>query len=235
MAENMLKVELRNEGGKGVARKLRQAGRIPGVVYGRGKAAQSVTLDPVLLERALHKSEAGMNTLFDLHVEGSSAADRVVVLVKDLQREPARGTPLHADLYEVDLTATVEVDVPIHLLGTPPGVSLEGGIMDHAHRALAVECLPRSIPDELTLDVSGLNIGDSLHVRDLTLPAGVELRDDADISVVSVVAPRVEEEPVPVEGEEGAEGLEGVEGAEGVAEEAADGEEKPAEGEEKAD
>lgn len=221
MAENVLKVELREDSGKGVARKLRQNGRIPGVLYGRGKTTQSVTLDPSLLEQALRKSEAGMNTLFDLHVEGGSNAKRVV-LVKDLQREPARGTPLHADLYEVDLTATVEVDVPIHLVGTPTGVSMEAGIMDHAHRTLAIECLPRDIPDELTLDVSGLNIGDSLHVSDIAIPARVELRDDPEISVVSVAAPRVEEEVAPAEGEE--EGVEGEEGAEAADEAAGDGE-----------
>lgn len=234
MPENVLKVELRETSGKGVARKLRQNGRIPGVLYGRGRSAQPVTLDPMLLDRALHRSEAGMNTLFDLQVEGGSGAERVV-LVKELQREPARGTPLHADLYEVDLTATVEVDVPIHLVGTPVGVSMEGGIMDHAHRSLAVECLPRSIPDELTLDVRGLNIGDSLHVSDIAIPAGVELRDDPEISVVSVVAPRVEEEAAPAEGE--AEGLEGVEGAEGAeaAAEAATGDEKPADEADKKD
>jgi large subunit ribosomal protein L25 len=230
VAENVLQVELRENGGKGVARKLRQSGRIPGVLYGRGKRAQPVTLDPKPLERALQRSEAGMNTLFDLHVSGGSGGDRVV-LVKELQREPARGTPLHADLYEVDLTETVEVEVPIHLVGTPPGVSLEGGIMDHAHRALAVECLPRAIPDELSLDVSGLNIGDSLHVSDIALPEGVELRDDPEISVVSVVAPRVEEEAAPAEGEEVVE----AEGAEEAApSEAAEGGES-AEGEEKGD
>jgi large subunit ribosomal protein L25 len=229
VADNVLQVELRNESGKGVARKLRQSGRIPGVLYGRGKPAQSVTLDPQPLERALTRSEAGMNTLFDLQVAGGAAGERVV-LVKELQREPARGTYLHADLYEVDLTETVEVEVPIHLVGTPPGVELEGGIMDHAHRALAVECLPRAIPDELTLDVSSLNIGDSLHVSDIALPEGVELRDDPETSVVSVVAPRVEEE-APAEGEELLEGEEGAEAA--APSEAAEGEEKPAEGEDK--
>ena len=224
MAENVLKVEVREGSGKGVARKLRAAGRIPGILYGRAKDSVPLTLDPLVLERAIQKSEAGVNTLFDLEMEGAEAGARVV-LVKDLQREPGAGFLLHADLYEVDLTQTVEVEIPIHLIGTPTGVSLEGGIMDHAHRELRIECLPRAIPDELTLDVSALAIGDSLHVSDIAIPEGVELRDDPDISVVIVAAPRKEEEEVP------AEAAEGEEGAVAEGEEPKEGAEKPAEGE----
>ncbi|MBW2235277.1 MAG: 50S ribosomal protein L25 [Deltaproteobacteria bacterium] len=224
MAENVLKVEVREGTGKGVARKLRAAGRIPGILYGRAKESVPLTLDPLALERAIQKSEAGVNTLFDLDMEGAKAGPRVV-LVKDLQREPGAGFLLHADLYEVDLTQTVEVEIPIHLIGTPTGVSLEGGIMDHAHRDLRIECLPRAIPDELTLDVSALAIGDSLHVSDIALPEGVELRDDPDISVVIVAAPRKEEEELP------AEAAEGEEGAVAEGEEPTEGAEKPAEGE----
>jgi large subunit ribosomal protein L25 len=224
VAENVLKVEVREGTGKGVARKLRAAGRIPGVLYGRAKDSVPLTLDPLVLERAIQKSEAGVNTLFDLDMEGAEAGARVV-LVKDLQREPGAGFLLHADLYEVDLTQTVEVEIPIHLIGTPTGVVLEGGIMDHAHRELRIECLPQAIPDELTLDVSALAIGDSLHVSDIALPEGVELRDDLDISVVIVAAPRKEEEEVP------AEAAEGEEGAVAEGEEPKEGAEKPAEGE----
>lgn len=225
MAENVLTVAPRDGRGKGDARKMRATGRIPGVVYGRGRDTESVSLDPRLLARAIQTSEAGVNTLFDLQIEGG-AGDARVVLVKDLQRDPADGNLLHADLYEVDLSAMVEVEVPIHLEGTPTGVSLEGGIMDFAHRALKVECLPRAIPDEISLDVSGMAIGDSLHVRDITLPESVTLRDDEEISVVSVVSPRVEEEPTVevAEGEEGAE--DGAEPAEGDAEAPAEGDAK---------
>ena len=223
MADNTLVVELRGGRGKGAARKLRQAGRIPGVLYGRGHPSLAVSLDPLGLERALQRSDAGVNTLFELQVEGGASLGAKVVLVKELQREPVGGRMLHADLYEVDLSQTVQVEVPIHVVGVPRGVSLDGGILDHALRDLAVECLPRAIPDEIQVDVSDLGIGDSLHVRDLRLPEGVTLRDDLDLSVVSVVAPRKEEEvvvPVALEGEavpvEGvpAEGAAPAEGAE---------------------
>ena len=212
MAENQLRIELRDGRGKGAARKLRATGRIPGVLYGRGRPTQTVSLDPTTLWRQIQQSEAGVNTLFDLVVEGNGELSGKVVLVKELQREPVGGGLLHADLYEVDLSQTVEVEVPVHLVGTPVGVSQEEGILDHQMREVQVECLPRAIPDELTLDVSGLHIGDSLHVRDLTLPEGVELREDPDLSVVSVVAPKKEEEPV-VEAVEGVEGEVPAEGA----------------------
>ena len=209
-----LEVELREGTGKGVARKLRAAGRIPGVLYGRGEPPQSVVLDPRALERVITTSDAGMNTLIDLNIAGSRDRAERVVLVKELQRDPVRGAPLHVDFYQVDLTATIEVKVPIVLRGRPRGVELSGGILDQALRELDVECLPRAIPESITLDVSELEIGSSIHVRDLALPEGVVLRSDPDLSVASVITPKVEEEvaPVaaPVEGEAAAIPAEGA-------------------------
>ena len=205
MGDWSLEVELREGTGKGVARKLRAAGRIPGVLYGRGRAPQSVALDPRALERVITASEAGMNTLIDLSIAGSRDRAERVVLVKELQRDPVRGAPLHVDLYQVDLTATIEVKVPIVLRGRPRGVELSGGILDQALRELDVECLPRAIPESIAVDVSELDIGGSVHVRDLVLPEGVALRSDPDLSVASVIMPKVEEEAAPaaapVEGE----------------------------------
>ncbi len=207
MGEYALEVELREGTGKGVARKLRAAGRIPGVLYGRGKPPQSFTLDPRALERVIATSEAGMNTLIDLSIAGSRDRAERVVLVKELQRDPVRGAPLHVDLYQVDLTTTIAVKVPIHLLGRPKGVEFSGGILDHALRELDVECLPRAIPESISVDVSELEIGGSIHVRDLALPEGVKLRSDPDLSVASVVAPKVEEEAAPAAPVEGAEAV----------------------------
>lgn len=226
MGEWALEVELREDKGKGVARKLRAAGRIPGVLYGRGKAAQPLSLDPRVLERVLTASEAGMNTLIDLSIAGSKDRSERVVLVKELQRDPVRGAPLHVDLYQVDLTAKILVKVPIVLRGRPKGVELSGGILDQALRELDVECLPRAIPEAITVDVSELEIGHSLHVRDLALPEDVVLRSDPDLSVASVVAPKIEEEAVPAAAVEGAE-VAAAAPAEGEAEAA---EAKPAEG-----
>jgi large subunit ribosomal protein L25 len=138
--------------------------------------------------------------------------------VKELQRDPVRGRPLHADFYLIELDKTVEVSVPIHLVGRAPGVE-EGGILDHPLREIELECLPQAIPEGVDVDVSLLNVGDSIHVRDLTLPEGVSVQTDENQAVASVVAPAVVEEPVVEELEEGEEAVaEGEEAEEGSAE-----------------
>jgi large subunit ribosomal protein L25 len=204
VAENLLVAESRASTGKGVARKLRAAGRIPGVLYGKGRESRPIALDPRALERVLHQSGAGMNTLIDLEMDGGQQ----VVLVKELQRDPVHGLYLHADLYLVDLTQTIEVSVPLHFVGKAAGTEF-GGILDHPLREIEVECLPRAIPDQIEVDVSPLDVGDSLHVRDLVLPPGVTVTTDLDLAVASVVLPAAEEvveaaeitAEVPVEGE----------------------------------
>ncbi|MGH0028403.1 MAG: 50S ribosomal protein L25 [Myxococcota bacterium] len=217
MSEHVLAVEERNGTGKGVARKLRATGMIPGVYYGGGADPKPVQLNAHDLVRLLSTSSAGMNTLIDL--SGGGELDGKVVLVKELQRDPVNGRALHADLYAVDVDRAVTVSVPVHLDGTAAGVKM-GGIVDHALREVELECLPRAIPEELRVDISALDLGDSLHVRDIPLPEGVELLTDGDLSLVSVVQPRAEEEEAPAEeeGEEGAEAAaEGEAPAEGAA------------------
>jgi large subunit ribosomal protein L25 len=191
VAQNELAIELREGKGKGVARKLRATGRIPGVFYGRGEP-HSISLDP----RALEMRGGGL--------DGSQA------LLKELQRDPVRGTMVHADLFAIDLAKKIQVSVPIHLTGSAKGV-LMGGIIDHSLREIEFECLPRAIPEEILADVTELDVGMTLHVRDLPLPQGVELLSDADLSVVSVVLPAAAEEAAP-EGEELAEGVVPAEG-----------------------
>lgn len=217
MAENEIAIELREGVGKGVARKLRAAGRIPAVYYGKGES-QAISLEPRPLERLLRGSAAGLNTLISLKGGGSLSGKQV--LVKSLQRDPVRGDLLHADLYAIDVTQAVHVEVPIHLTGTARGVSIDGGILEHAIREIELECLPTAIPEELPVDISELEIGQSLHVRDIPLPEGVTLLTDGDLSVASVAQPREIEEEVPVvEGEEAAEAV--AEGEEAAAPEAA--------------
>jgi large subunit ribosomal protein L25 len=196
VTDNALVAEPRTGTGKGVARKLRAAGRIPGVVYGPGKPPTPVTLDPRALERVLHGSGSGMNTLIDLDVSGL----RRTVLVKELQRDPVRGAWLHADLYEVDLEKPIRVEVPLHFVGKAKGIEF-GGILDHAVRELEIMCLPRAIPDHIEVNVDSLEIGQSLHVRDLTLPEGVTLLSDPDLTVASVLLPAAVEEAAPAAAE----------------------------------
>lgn len=210
MAQNALSGEPRSDVGKGVARKLRAGGRIPAVVYGKGKGGEAIAVDPAELARVLQKSGSGMNTLIDLSVGSRSAT----VLVKDLQRDPVRGRYLHADFYEVDLQKEVQVAVPLHFVGKAKGLEF-GGIVEHPVRELEVACLPGAIPDAIEVDVTELMIGDSLHVREVAVPEGVRVVTDADLAVALVEQPAAEEEPVAevAEGEEAAAPAEGEEAA----------------------
>lgn len=201
MAENALPAEIRSGTGKGVARKLRAAGRIPAVLYGSGKASQALAVDPRALDQLLHKSSAGLNTLISLQIEGAART----VLLKDLQRDPVKGSYLHADFHEIDLTETVEVSVPLHFVGKARGEEM-GGVVDHPLREIDVECLPTAIPEFVEVDVSRLEIGDSIHVSDLPLPEGVTLRTETELVVAHCVPPTREEEPTEaLEGEAAAE------------------------------
>jgi len=199
VGEYALGAEIRQGRGKGVARKLRVAGRIPAVCYRRNAEAVPISLDPGELDRLLRSSSSGINTLIDLTVTGGGDFDGRQVLVKELQRDPISGAYLHADLYAVDMLQTIHISVPVHLTGAAVGVTLGGGILDHALRDLEIECLPNAIPREILVDVSKLEVGQSLHVRDLAIPEGAKLLNDPDVSVVSVVAPAVVEEVAPVE------------------------------------
>lgn len=196
MAQNVLAAEPRERSGKESARKIRRAGRIPAILYGRGKPSVPLSLDPRDLEKLLQTSDAGLNTLIDLKLPKDGKQGEKVVLVKEIQRDPVRGYLLHVDLLELDLTETVEVSVPIHLTGKSKGVEM-GGVLDHTLRELEIECLPRAIPDEIEVDVSQLEIGDVIHVSDLRLPEGVELRSDPELAVAHVFAPAAEEEAAP--------------------------------------
>ncbi len=205
MGEFAIEAELREGTGKGVARKLRTTDRIPAICYRRNAKSVSISLNPHTLNNLIRNASAGINTLFDLKVAGGGDFDGRQVLVKEIQRDPVSGAYLHADLFAVDLKEKIHVSVPVHLTGSAEGVTM-GGILDHALRDLEIQCLPGAIPEEFSVDVTALEIGQSIHVRDLTLPDDVELRIDPNLSIVSVVAPAaVEEETPEEEPEEGAE------------------------------
>jgi len=200
VAENALVAEDRTETGKGAARKLRAAGRIPAVLYGKGVETRALSVSPAELAAVLRASGAGMNTLIDLQVGGGGGE---TVLVKALDRDPVRGAYVHADFYKLDLAATVEVSVPLHFVGKAPGVEL-GGILDHPLREVDIECLPGAIPEHIEVDVSALALGDSVHVSELVLPGGVTVKTDPTLAVAAVVAPKAEEEEAPAEEAEAA-------------------------------
>lgn len=187
MGDVTFAVEARNERGKGSARRLRQRGMAPGVVYGGGRSATSIAFDVAAFERLLETSHGGVNTLIDL--AGDSAVDGLTVIAKELQREPVRGQITHVDFFEVDLKAKIEVAVPIHLVGNAAGVVL-GGVLDQQQREVVLLCMPDAIPDDIEVDVSAMELGDSLHVRDLPVPEGVEFHTDDSLTVATVLIPR---------------------------------------------
>ena len=199
MAEVVLKGQIRTGLGKGAAKKLRYQRMIPAVVYGGSAGPVPVTINPLELAKALGTG-AGENVLIALSLVGDGERATTVIL-KELQRDPVRGAPLHADFLEISMKQKIRVQIPLQLVGEPTGVRNKGGFMEQHLREVTVECLPGEIPDEVRVEVTDLDVGDSVHVRDLTVAEGVRVIDDPSRAVVSVLIPRavVEEAPVSVE------------------------------------
>jgi large subunit ribosomal protein L25 len=211
--ERKLKAEQRSDGGKGAARKLRAAGRVPGVVYGHGDA-MAIDVDARELYHLLH-TDAGMNVLVDLKV----GKEEWLAMPRDVQRDNIRDSLIHVDFLRIARDEKITVEVPVHIVGDSHGVR-EGGVVEHHLWNLQLECLPQDVPTSVEADVTPLGIGESLKVSDLTVPASVTILTPLDEVVVSVVTPqvlRVEEEVAAVEGEV----------AEGEAAPAAEGEAAP--------
>jgi len=189
MEQRELEVTLRTGKGKGAARRIRGEGKIPAVLYGRGMETYSLTLNPKDLEKIL-TSGARENTLIGLKITGAGKEkiSNKVVMLKDLQVHPVRRTYLHADFYAVAMEEKIEVEVPIHLIGKAEGTKA-GGILEQARREVRVRCLPSDIPEFIEVDVSGLKIGDSLHVQDIPHSDKCELMAETNFTVASVVPP----------------------------------------------
>ncbi len=191
MEHSKLKVEVRNETGKGVARSLRREGRVPAVIYGGGKTLSlSASLKDV--EKALH-THAGRNALFDLEITATKGSRKALTLVRDIQRDPITGTILHLDFFEVSEKSKVRNKVPLEVIGDVPAGVKKGGILDFVMRELHVECLSSKMPDHIKVDASALEINQTLHVRDLSLPPGVTVLDDEGAVAIHVIPPKTEE------------------------------------------
>jgi large subunit ribosomal protein L25 len=195
MATANLSATPRTESGKGVARKLRAQLSIPGVLYGHHREPQPVVVDARELDRLIERY-ATETTVVELALDGQS----VRTLIREVQRHPFKRHVLHVDFQALVAGEKVTVDVPIVLHGTPAGVRV-GGVLDQVLRELTVEVDPSEIPNHIDVDVSGLELAQSLHVSDLTLPQGITVLDDADATVCVVGTPRVVEEEAPAEEE----------------------------------
>ncbi|MBI4164246.1 MAG: 50S ribosomal protein L25 [Acidobacteria bacterium] len=189
-----IEAEPREEFGKNEARRTRQQGRIPGVVYGGGGPSIPVTVDPRKVADIL-RSEAGHNAIFTLEIRGKAPAR---VMLRDWQVEPLAGRLLHVDMVRVALDIKLRVKVPIHITGEAKGVKVQGGIFEFLLREVEIECLPDNIPDHIVVDVTELMIGKTLRVSDLPASDKFKVLTDANRAVAHVVTLKVEEEK-PVE------------------------------------
>ncbi|MGQ0695719.1 MAG: 50S ribosomal protein L25 [Nitrospiraceae bacterium] len=177
----------RDRAGKGAARSMRRAGKVPAVLYGQGECLL-VTVDPEELIKIL-KSRAGSTALISLTVTGVKSKPNRTALLRDYQVDPVSGTVLHADLFEISMSKPIRVKVPIQIIGGVPAGVKEGGVLHHNMRDLHVECLPAALPDHIEVDASALNIGDGIHLKEIAPREGVRFLDDPDQMVVSVAAP----------------------------------------------
>jgi large subunit ribosomal protein L25 len=192
MSMKELNVELRAKTGKGVCRQLRSAGRIPGIVYGKGINSTSISINQRDLVKTV-EGAGGQNSLITL--TGDDSLNGAVVIVANLLLDPIKGTPRHVDLHKINMDEKVRVEVKLRLVGTAKGVK-DGGLLDFVKHTVEIECLPALIPAHIDVDVANLTIGHSIHLSEIQLPANVKLIDDPKHSIVSILGKGKEETPV---------------------------------------
>ncbi len=195
--------ETREDTGKGAARKLRAAGFIPCVLYGAGQEPCSIKIEKRSAENIIRKLESH-NVMVDLILNRGGKEEMIKTMLKDVQIEPIKLDVLHLDFYRIRMDKQVRMEVAVHLEGEAPGVE-KGGILEQEIREIEVQALPDRIPSMIVVDVSKLDIGDSITLQDIVLPEGVETVEDKEKIVVTVLAPKAVEEEKPAEGEEGVE------------------------------
>lgn len=206
--QQVITVEPRASHGKTGARKVRKAGKIPGVLYGHNEKPQSFAIDPHALQKSIASSGAGRNTVLEV----SGLERKVLALLKDLQFDPVKHRLIHIDLVEIRETDEVIVEVPVVLEGKPVGV-VDGGILQAVRRGLRIYCRPLAIPREIKVDTTPLKIGDSIHIRDVKFPEGTRTADGGHLTVATVVAPAAEEKAEDTAAAAAAAAAPGAEGA----------------------
>jgi large subunit ribosomal protein L25 len=187
--EAVLEAAARDSFGKNEARRTRREGRVPGVLYGEGREATPISVEPRALLKILH-SESGANTLISLKLSGSGDAR---VLVKDFQLDPITHQVLHADFYRVAMDKALEVTVPVTIKGEPKGVKQQGGILEFVRREIVVSCLPADIPERVEVDVSELMLHQGVRVRDIATSPKWKPITEGEAMLVHVIMPKAEE------------------------------------------
>ncbi|MBI4972035.1 MAG: 50S ribosomal protein L25 [Candidatus Omnitrophica bacterium] len=192
-----LKAIKREQTGKQYAKKLRLAKTIPAIVYGQGMSPIPLEVNGKELETVLRSGE---NVIVNLQIEGDPNVKEKTVLVSEVQVNPVNDHISHVDFHTISLTEKLRVKVPIHEKGEAAGLK-EGGVIDHVHREIEVECLPTDIPSRIDVNIDTLKIGDAIYVKDIVLPAGVKCTLDPEEKILSILAPMAEEVAAPTEGE----------------------------------
>jgi large subunit ribosomal protein L25 len=192
MAQLTLKARAREERGKSAARKMRQNNRIPAVFYGPRVQPLALSVEVADLQKVLRQTTSE-NIILELQIQTESGTDSRTVILKELQVDPVRPVYYHADFYEIPMDKELSFQIPLHLVNTPAGAAM-GGVLEHVLRDLTVLCLPTKLVERIDVDVSGLDLGGSLHVRDIQLPEGIKTTLDGNQTVALVAAPVVKEE-----------------------------------------
>lgn len=182
MEQQIIKAEKRDNKGKSIARKLRKDGKIPAILYGRDTTPLPITVSA--REWSVLGRHVKRNAILDMEISGQGDTEHRPVMIKEVQREVIGERVLHIDFLQVSMTRMIEVEIAIHLKGEAIGVEKEG-VVDQHLRSIKVECLPTQIPEALDIDISALDIGDSLHVKDISMP-GVKLLEGGDVVIVTV-------------------------------------------------
>ncbi len=211
----MLKAEKREDLGKGAARTLRRAGRVPAVLYGRDLESVHLSVDAHEAHHLFHTISVD-NTIVDLAVDGEKKP--YPTLVREIQTHPWKASLVHIDFLRIQEGVAVDLSIPVELVGIPVGVRLGGGVLEQIVHELEVRCIPSKIPESFTLDVTALDINDSLHVSDIPVTEGVEILMPPEQTICAVAIPRIVEEPELAEPVVAAEGEEAAEGAEAAGE-----------------
>jgi large subunit ribosomal protein L25 len=218
MEQYTLSAQVRNQTGTQPVKKIRNENQIPAVFYGPKSNPTPLTIDYADLEKII-KDAGGENMIIGLEINKTdNTLEKKQVMLKELQVDPIKDRYIHADFYEIRMDQELVLDIPVALLNTPKGVK-EGGILQHIRRELTVSCLPDKIVEQLELDVSELDIGDTLHIGDIKLPEGIKAVDEENLTVATVIAPIAPEEEELEEELEGEEAEEAVEETEAKEEE----------------
>ena len=186
---------MREDTGKGVARSLRRSGLVPAVIYGKSRPSQALTVNPEDL-----KNKMSGNAIFDLLITAEGEEIKETVMIKEVQKDPIKGELLHIDFHHISMDEKITINVSLNLTGEAPGVR-EGGVLQQLLREVEIECLPLDIPEALQLDISKLEMGNSMLVNDLEVPENIEIKTPFDEAIVTIVVPTEEEEELEEETE----------------------------------